>query len=320
MGLRNLFLPILIPCFFILIACRPDAGKPGQAEQGCGSRSYKQGLKTDVAWIVLEWNCQIQRGGYGSGFLVDKEKGAFYTNKHVSNMFNAFGRGSHKIFFNGKVYNAEVVQTPPLADAALIRTTDNFKPSEFPEPATVSYEKLKVNDKVWMGGFHPHPYYVRQSDEEEGYKFQIIPIYKDYYRASTRNLEKEKEVVFEKLEGKVVELDLAWDEVIKRLEKRSGKKFPAGNFIEEIGNRTNFFIEIKTLKDHKFPFGGLSGSPARNSKGEIVGILTRQDLFRYDYDKEELEETGMTVIRKQLWDTIYLTPIESTKELTKFLK
>lgn len=313
---RNFSTLVLSAACLISIGCRSSSDTK---DIGCGSRSYAQNLKTDVAWIVLEWNGQIQRGGYGSGFLVDKEKGAFYTNKHVSNMFNAFGRGSHKIFFNGKVCNAEVVQTPPLADAALIRITDNFDHSKFPDPPPISYEKLKIGDKVFMGGFHPHPYYIRQSDGEEGYKFEVIPIYKDYYRASTRNLEKEKEVVFEKLEGKVVEVDLTWGEVIKRLEKRFGQKFPAGSFVEEIGNRTNFFHEIRTLKDHKFPFGGLSGSPVRNSKGEIVGILTRQDLHRYDYNEKELEEKGMTVIRKQLWDAVYLTPIDSTKELIKFL-
>ena len=314
--MRKIFLcSIFVAMCLVGLACQSNSD---ETAFGCGSRAYKQDLKTDVAWIVLEWNCQLN--GYGSGFLIDKEKGAFYTNKHVSNMFNALGRGSHKLFFNGKVYNVKVVQTPPLADAALIRITDNFDPSEFPDLTPISYEKLKVGDEIFMGGLHPHPYYIRKSDEEDGYKFQIIPIYKDYYRANTRNLEKEKEVVFEKLMGKVTEVDLTWDEVIKRLEKKFGKKFPAGSFIEEVGNRTNFFHEVRTSKDHKFSFGGLSGSPARNSKGEIIGILTRQDIDRYDYDEKELEEKGMTPIKNQLWDTIYLTPIDSTKELTKYLR
>jgi S1-C subfamily serine protease len=47
---------------------------------GCGSDEGVQNFKTDVAWIVLEWNGQPQ--DYGSGFLVDKDRGEFYTNKH----------------------------------------------------------------------------------------------------------------------------------------------------------------------------------------------------------------------------------------------
>lgn len=280
-------------------------------------RNYPQNFKTDIAWIVLEWNGKPY--GYGSGVLVDREHGAFYTNKHVSDTFDTLGKGSHKIFFNGKVYNAKIVKTPKLVDAALIRITDPFDSSEFPETAKFSTEDLKVGDQLFMGGLHPHGYWIREADKDEGYDYPLVPIYKDYYNMGTIHLDREKEVVFEKLEGKVVELDLTWAEVMKRLEERTGEKFPPGSFTEQAENRSNLFIEAKILKDHKFPFGGLSGSPARNSKGEIVGILTRQDTHRFDYDEKELEEKGQTEIKKQLWDTVYIVPIKFIENLRQYL-
>lgn len=282
-------------------------------------KSYSQGFKTDISWIVLEWNGQLR--GYGSGFLVDKGKGAFYTNKHVSDLFNSFGKNSHRMFFNGKVYRVELVKTPPLADAALVRIIDKFNPADFPEPNPISYEKVKVKDTVSIGGFHPHSYWIRKSDEDEGYKFPVLSIYKEYYRAGKIDPNKEQEVVFEKVSGQVTRLDMSWSEVEKNMDKAcTAGQDMKGNFIEEITDVANFFVEIKISKDHKFPFGGLSGSPVRNASGETIGILTRQDPCRLDYDREQLEKKGVAELKGQLWDTIYMTPIESTKELIKYLE
>ena len=115
----------------VLLAIVSCGQKPKEADNDCGERTTPpQGFKTDAAWIVSEWNCSP--GGYGSGFLINKEYGAFYTNKHVINEFDNYGKGSHKIYFNGKFYNAEVVKVPPLRDAAIIRITDEFDSSEFP--------------------------------------------------------------------------------------------------------------------------------------------------------------------------------------------
>lgn len=302
---------------FNLISCSDSSRELGLS--AIGTYPHPKELKTDVAWIVLEWNGTLF--GYGSGFLIDKEKGAFYTNKHVSNMFNALGQGSHKLFFNGTVYNIEIVQTPPLADAALIRITNRFDSSTFPDPSKISYEKPKIGDEVLIGGFHSHGYYIRQSDEAEGYKFELIPIYRDYYKARMRNLEKEKEVVYEKLDGKIASVDLTWDQVVKGFEQTPcGELNEKNSFIDEIRNSVNYFVQVQISKDHKFSFGGLSGSPVRNSKGEIIGILTRQDLCRFDYDREELEEKGETLLNKQLWDTVYFVPIDEIKNLSSYLR
>lgn len=265
--------------------------------------TYKQDFKTNVAWIVLEWNGQP--GGYGSGFLIDREKGAFYTNKHVSKMFDGYGKGSHKIFFNGKVYNAEIVQTPPLVDAALVRITDKFDPSEFPEPIPVSDQPLKLGDRMLIEGFHPHPQYIRESDEAEGYKYKLVPIFRDYYNRGTRNIQKETEIVFERLEGKVTNLSVK-------------AKLSGSDLANELRNETNRYIEVKTVKDHKFSFGGMSGTMVRDSSLKIAGIVTIERT-RFDYDKKQLEETGFAA-GKQVFDTIFITPIQPVEVLRKSLE
>ena len=56
----------------------------------------------------------------------------------------------------------------------------------------------------------------------------------------------------------------------------------------------------------------------RNSMGEIVGITTRQDVDRYEYDEEEFKSKGFAEA-KNLWDTVYITPIESVADLRQYL-
>lgn len=281
-------------------------------QKGCQYGPLAQDFKTDVAWIVMEWNCKPS--GYGSGFLVDRERGAFYTNKHVSNQFDAYGKGSHKIFFNGKVYNVEIVKVSPLSDAALIRITDDFDPLEFPEPAPFAQQKSKEGDDVFIGGFHPHPYSLIEANKTEGYDERLVPIYGEYYNMGTRQLDKRQEVVFESMRGKVTGIDMTWEDIMKRRRKYES----AEGFTESLGNKINFFHEIRVFKDHKFSFGGLSGSPSRNAKGEITGITTRQNTERFEYDKEELERKG-SVSAKHVWDDVYITPIEAVADLVQYL-
>jgi len=308
--LLNLCL-IFVSCIFL--SCGTDS-KPMSVEKdnGCGERTVpSRGFKTDVAWIVFEWNCKP--GGYGSGFLIDKERGAFYTNKHVSNEFDNYGKGSHKLYFNGKFYNVEIVKVPPLRDAAVVRITDEFDSSEFPEPAPFATEKVKKGDRVFVGGFHPHPYTLIEDNKSEGYDEIIVPLYEKYYHLGIRQLDKREEVVFEKMEGRIVSLNLTWEAIMKR----KNKEIDSGSFTDSLADKTNLFNEILTLKDHKFPFGGLSGSPARNSRGEIIGIATRQDTDKFDYDKEELERKG-SVEARRMWNTVFITPIESVADLRKY--
>lgn len=301
----QIFLVLL--CFIFVFSCRSGNNSVNVENK---SRTYpcSRDLKTDVAWIVLEWNGKPVYGGYGSGFLIDKEKGGFFTNKHVSDMFDALGKGSHKIFFNCEVYNAKIVKTSSLADAALVQITDTFNPLNFLDPAPFSKEKAKIGGKIIVEGFHPHPYWIRESDKEEGYKFPLTHIYKDYYNLGTKNLEKEQEVVFEKLEA-----------VITAIDQKFKIKGQGSGIVQGLRESANLYIEIQTTKNHKFPFSGLSGTVVRNKKGETVGIFTAGPEVEYDPEtKKELPDGSF--LAKQVFRTAYITPIESVKDLRLYLE
>ena len=298
MHTRFLSALLLLVALILTIGCGPKIEKTS----GCDRPStFSQNFKSDIAWVTLEWNCQLY--GYGSGFLIDREKGAFYTNRHVSDMFDALGRGSHKVFFNGKVYNAKIVKAHNVVDAALVAITDRFDPSEFPEPAKISTEKVKLGDKLLIEGFHPHWYYIRQADEGNGYKFEQMSILKDYYNLGTRQLEKEKEIVVEKLWSEVTGLDKKAD-------------FESKNMTQDLRNMVNIYIEVKTSKDHLFSFGGLSGTVVRNIKGETVGVVTAEE----EKLEEEQELGHGFVLLKKVFNAVYVTPIGVVDDLRQYLK
>jgi len=301
--LRFNILSVIILIFFVLLSsCRAKTDViPQKTDDGCGERTVPpQSLKTDVAWIVMEWNCKP--GGYGSGFLIDKENGAFYTNKHVVNEFDSYGKGSHKIYFNGKFYNAEIVKVPPLRDAAIIRITDEFDSSEFPEPAPIAKEKVKVGDVVIDEGFHVHPYLIVESKKGQGYDETIIPIWDKYYNLGTKNVDKRTEIVFERITGKVSKINDYAD-------------FGDRTTVGEARDLVNTYTIVKADKDHMLSFGGLSGSVVRNTKGEIVGIFTMGPPKEF----EEGERMGDIQFLKRVYKTFGFTPIESVADLRQYI-
>lgn len=297
--MRKTWIALILLAIFVSCDSKPNISKQ---KEGCQYGSVVQDFKTDVAWIVMEWNCKP--GGWGSGFLIDKEHGAFYTNKHVVNEFNSYGKGSHKIYFNGKFYNAEVVKVPPLRDAAVVRITDVFDPTEFPEPVSFATERVKRGDKVFIEGFHPHPHLIIESNKTEGYNERIVPVWDMYYNLGTRNLDKKLEIVFEQISGKVVDLNAP------------AHFGDASDTIDRTKELSNTYTMVKADKDHKFSFGGLSGTVARNIKGEIVGIFTLGP--EEEFEKEE--KIGNIQFMKRVFKTFGFTPIESVADLRQYLR
>lgn len=281
-----------------ILGCRssqpPEGGHGPQIE-----KRYPQKFKHTASWVVLEWAGKPH--ALGSGFLIDKPKGIFVTNKHVIEMFDALGRGSHKIFFNGRVYNASIIKTCPLVDAGIVGITGAFNPAEFPDPAPWARQKIKLADPLFIEGFHLHPYEVREKDRAAGRDYALIPIFDKYYDLGTRNLDKEREVVLEKLSGRVTKLDVQVD---MEGEERG--------VVRDLRFLYNLYIEMKIDWDHQFSFGGLSGSAVKNDQGEVVGIVTAE---RRNFKKEIDSDILIPV-----YDTILITPIEAVNVLEPYLK
>ena len=225
--------------------------------------TYPQDLVTKVAYLVIENN--DEPNVTASGFLVEREKGLFLTAKHFTSVLNKVGTRQFKLFFNGKVYDAELVQLPPLRDAALIRIVSNFDYNSFSEAAVFSQDKVKIGDKVFVVGFHQHHYRVRSINEKMGHPDKVVPIRRLYYHIETRDTLEEAEVVFDSLEAQVVGIETRWWLV-------PGNRAP--NFSDSLRYRTNPYFDVFTERYHFGQFGGLSGGPVFNEKGEIVGIVT----------------------------------------------
>lgn len=293
-----------------VIGCQETPPKLGDQERN-QTKAYPQDFKTDIAWITVEWS----RGrlyGYGSGFLIDREKGAFYTNKHVSDLFDELGgRPIAKIFFNGRAYDAQVLKVAPLRDAAIVCLEGSFDFSLFPVPAPIASGEVKVKDKVWIEGFHVHPFWIREKHQSAlGYQEKLVPILRSYYGLGTRFLAKEREIVFEKIEG-----------IVQVVGAKANLSPPAGEpaMVTKVRNQSNTYFKIKTNQDHHFSFGGLSGTAVRNDRGEIVGIVTVEEQ-RFEVDPETMVQSpdGQIYV-KPVFDILLVTPIETVANLKKFL-
>jgi hypothetical protein len=300
----------LMQAFFLFTTilfygCYPFSGVDVTESSFGEQKTYSQDFVSDIAWIPVEWNGKlIHSSGYGSGFLVNKDEGLFFTNKHVSDVFDSLGQGSQQIFFNGVVYSAKFERALQLVDTALVRIDETFNSSDFPDPLPFATEELMIGDKVFVEGFHPHPYMIRLSDKNDGIEFPLLSIFKDYYRMGTIHLEREREVVFEKLEAEVTELD-------KKISINNGERY---SLVQDLRNRTNLYVEIRTLKDHKFSFGGLSGTRVVNENNEIVGIFAAGPTMEIDPDTVQ-ELPGGARISEIVHKTAYIIPIQYVEEL-----
>ena len=308
--IRKIF-PVIFLC---LSACSPPPD-PNRNEYRTENR-YPQDFKTTGAFLVLERNGKSPEI-MASGNLADKKKGIFRTAKHFTDEFGALGVEYCKVFFNGKVYKANLVRVPPIRDAALIRLVPPFSSDDFPDPIPIASEMPKIGDKVYIQGFHPHAYKIRQENKEEGFLDKEVNIFETYYGQVTKDMERESQVVFDNLEGRVVKSDpdaVRKNSHLKEEEKASLLSLEDGSY-----------MKILTIRDHKFSFGGLSGGIALNEKGEAVGEITAQDISRFEYDERgqfipELGNVTITSIKDQLFDTMYVTPLDSIKELEEYIK
>jgi hypothetical protein len=310
------FLFFVVVCLASTVACNPP---PFEENQYKTEKRYPHppDLITDAAWVVNEYNGRlifdrdrnIIRGGYGSGFLRDKEKGLFYSNKHVTDVFGTLGGDSHKIFFNGSVYNASVLYVHELADAAIFKITDPFDASDFPDPIPFATEKLVVGDKVYLEGFHVHPYNIREANKERDIEYTMVPIMRDYYESVRIDTDHYSEVVFENIEATITEIDI---------NLKIGSEGPS-NKIDRLRGEANLFIKATTEHDHLFSFGGLSGSAVKNEAGEIVGILTAESR-KYETDPESLDPDSQSiVITKFIFNEVIITSIEELESLHSFI-
>lgn len=306
-------LPFAVFLFLSAVACEPPPSSIDIARQ---KGVYPQDFKTNVALLVLEWASREPRV-MASGYLLNREKGIFFTAKHFTDAFKALGSRSCKVFFNGKVYEADLVKVPPIRDAALIRIASDFSPDDFPELPSIASKIPDTGDKVYVNGIHAHPFNIRLSNAYEGFSDRTIPIFEKYYGQETKDLSKETQVVFDDLEGVVTKPNP--NSILNNLLMDEEEKKAALEY------ENDDYIKVLTVRDHKFFFSGLSGGAAVNEKGEIVGVITAQNPTLFELDEEgffyDPNTNNLTLnIKQRLFNTIYITPVWSINDLVNYAK
>ncbi len=286
-ALKGLLILVLAGSF---LAC---SNKPTAPNYGRGY-TYRQEIKTPVALFIRE------RNGVptvlASAFLIDKQRGLLASAKHF---VGTDADGECKIFFNGRVYNGTLVRVPPTTDIAVIKIIDRFNQANFTEPYPMAGE-IEKDDKVFVKGIHPHHPKLR-SDKV------IIPIFQEYYQMIWRNpnrvylISEGDEFVYDDLPAKVMNLT-------KELKNKN-----MGIKIESIAEISNTYIELKTDEDHKFSFGGLSGGPTINERGELIGINSNEIQAHWEIDPERRKATYHP------WNNMNIVPVAELQKLLPHL-
>ena len=170
---------------------------------------------------------------------------------------------------------------------------------------------------VYVQGFHPHSYVIRKENQEEGFSDREVNILGTYYGQITKNHSKESQVVFDNLAGRVVRPNpnsIRGKFFLSDEDKKAALEY-----------ENDRYLKILMVRDHKFSFGGLSGGSLLNDKQEVVGVITAQDIFRFEFDEHGLffdphSRYVAAEIKKQLFDTMYITPIDSIKDLQNYIR
>ncbi len=311
--MSNFLKVCLILASLILSSCGPPpVENPYRKEM----RYEGQSFDVPVGFLTSEWHGQVRI--LASGWLIEGGEGTLMSAKHFSDAFMKdlldLGPSECKAFLNRKVYSCFAIRVPSVRDAVVLKLLDYGK-----EPVgayRISLSKPKIGDKLHIQGFHPHPPEIIESNLKDGFKDVQIPILKNFYELRGKQLKNTGEVVFDNLAATVIKPDpgaLINNRLLLPEEKRESLKY-----------ENDSYIKVLMDHDHKFSFGGLSGGVALNDSGEAVGVITAQDILRFDSEekksKDEHHNFSIITRKNQKFDIIYITPIGSVMDIVNYAR
>lgn len=234
-------LPLIF--LFVLVACGPPKDHQNQYQK---TRTYpiKGSFREPVASVVIERNGRFDvAASMGSSFLRNKERGLFATARHVIEL-----DVEYKLFFCGKVYKARRVLDAGVTDVGFLMITDDFDPDDFPEPYPIT-DSVQKGDKAFIRGIHIHP--------KRLYFNKVLHLIVDGYYGLTDPME----FVYDDLPATVTTLEVMVSNSDFKNRERS-----------ELDGVVQLNFSVQAADDHVISFGGLSGGPTVNERGEIIGI------------------------------------------------
>lgn len=244
---------LFILSVLVVFACGPPGDNLTEYQK---TKTYpiEGDFREPIAAVVIERNGRFDVAAkMGSAFLRNKERGLFATARHVIDL-----DVTYKLYFCGKVYKARRILDAGVTDVGFLGITDYFDPADFPEPYPIG-DVSKAGDSVFARGIHMH----RESLQKDKIIHRITEMYYGIKETEIVNGKFEKkEFVYDDLPAKV----LGEDALVALIKK---PEMNAENLDYLIKNQPTL---IETRDDHKISFGGLSGGPTVNARGEIVGV------------------------------------------------
>jgi len=303
-------------CVFILaglisiISCNAPAVENIYRKEGI----FPSSVNAPVASVVLEWGGKVR--SIGSAWLIEGGNGVLFSAKHVTdNLMNdqvELGGGECKIFLSGRVYNCVVAHIPPLRDAVVLKISNSFDPRYLPKPYKIASTPVKVGDIVIVQGIHPHSQELIDQNEKEGFRDTVVPIFRNFYEMRFGNKCVGREEVFDTLPAVVTKLNMSV--LVDDTEHDP---------LAELRHKTNRYFEVRTLRNHRLSFGGLSGGVVlrlnKDSGPEAVGILTAEAPVKFEYDEDD-KLTSPCGTPPSIANTIMVTPIESVAEEIEYAR
>ncbi len=275
---------------------------------------FPGGVNVPVAFLVKEWAGKPIV--MASGWLIEDGNGTLFSAKHFTDVFmnNTIELGANecKVFLNGKVYACVIAQIPPLRDAVVLKIISPFNQTELPKPYKISKTELRVGDKVFIQGFHPHPKEIRDINEKEGFNDVVVPIFQTFYERRFGNECIDGEIVFDSIEARVTALN-----VKIKIDNQ------ASDSMGELKYSANTYFSVVTLRNHRFSFGGLSGGVVvrldKDGEPEAVGIVTAENPVQLGHDKggHSISPCGSPPLVANI---LMITPIESVKDLYDYAR
>ena len=226
--------------------------------QKTGTYPISGECKEPVAAVVIERNGRFDvAAATGSASLSEpKEAGIFSTADHVVGL-----DVEYKLFFCGQVYKARRILDPGISDVGFLKITDDFDPAIFPEPYELA-ESVRVGEPVSVRGIHMHPEKLQEGKV-------VHEIVQKYYGLTTAT-----EFVYDDLSALIMNKEIL-----------TPNSAVAGTDSGELNAVVLRNFSVRAIDDHVISFGGLSGGPTVNRRGQQVGI-----------NSTELREEGQTIL------------------------